>query len=562
MKHAKPLLFLTFKSLVNGFKRALTSPRRLISIIFFVGYYFLIFIRPALGPTRATEMGPLVGKFDFPAPEVIDGVAFGFFGVMSLLLLFGVLSYQTSFKPADVDVLFSTPISPKLVLIFRMVRDYLITLLIPVLFIVMGLRPARMGWEAIFRNMPNPETSGLTLRAMTLGWILMAMVWVAISYAASMFVNRSDRRSEINKRILIGGIVTAVVGLFGYIYLQVPNIQSWGDALQLLQSPVLRSFFFTATFATNMTLSTLYGNYAVAILWGLSLVGLIVLAVKVAMTQVGWMYDQAAVKGFGSSRMKEMQRAGDITGVMAERARQGKLKIRGQTRLHKLRWQGAKALLWKELFLQPRSMLSFLIIFSLLGIAMNVMPALIPTKNVDMAAGGAFLLMQGVTVMMVTMSLSQVGFIEVLRKVDLQKPLPFSPAVTVFFEIAAKSLLAIFAALLGAIAATIANPELWRYALAGTILSPFFSLLLSSSVFLVTILFPDVDDPTQRQFRGLMMLLAFAVTGALPAGVFIGLMFVLTPPLAALTSALICFGISAVLAVISGNLYGSFNPSD
>src|SRR5205807_863901 len=136
MKPLKPLLFLTVRSTVNGVVRALTTPRRLISLIIFIGYYFFVFMRPAM-VSGAPVSAPDHPMFNFPALDVIEGFVFAIFAIISFFLSFGVLNMQSGFKPADVDVLFSTPISPKLVLAFRICRDYLITLLFPFLLVLL-----------------------------------------------------------------------------------------------------------------------------------------------------------------------------------------------------------------------------------------------------------------------------------------------------------------------------------------------------------------------------------------------------------------------------------------
>jgi hypothetical protein len=555
----KPLLYLTYRTFVNGLKRALTTPRRLISLIVFLFYYFLIFVQPALvGGGRRTIPDQMVGRFDFPL-QIIEASAFFLFGFISLILLLGVVSYQTAYKPSDVDVLFSTPISPKLVLLFRMIRDYLITLLVPLVIIVLGLRPIQEGWTLIFRNIPNPEYSGLAMRTMALSWILVAMCWVTISYMVSLLVNRNDVRSDRDRKILYVVVGTLTIAIGAYIVYHARGVQGWEEAITLSQDPVLRSVFFTATFATHLTMAPIYGSVGMALFGAGSLVAIILIATFVSISQAPWMYDQAAVKAFSSLKSRQLQASGDLMGMVAERARQGKVRIRSRSWVHRLRWQGVRALLWKDLLLQPRSMLGVLIMLATIGTAMCVIPAFAPLP----AAGTLLLVMQGVTVLMITMGISQTGFIELLRRVDLQKPLPFSPAAIVFYEVAAKALIACVACVVGAALATAIQPPLWQYALAAVFLAPFMSLLLSSCVFFVTMLFPDLDDPSQRQFRGLMTILAFAVCGFLPVTVFAFLGAVLMPlPMAALVGSLIAMGIAAIMAAISGALYANFNPSE
>jgi hypothetical protein len=196
----KALLFLTTRSIKNGLRRAITTPRRLISIVIFVAYYYWLFMRPAAGATASASLRNV--QLSAPPLEVLQAVVFGMFALLSLVMLIGVFSPLTGFRPADVDVLFATPISPKLVLIFRIARDFSVTLLTPLIFAIFAFRPAVAGWNVLFRNMPHPEASSIALRMITVSWVLMAIVWVSLTYAITLFTNRSDRQSDRNRKIL------------------------------------------------------------------------------------------------------------------------------------------------------------------------------------------------------------------------------------------------------------------------------------------------------------------------------------------------------------------------
>src|SRR4051794_31559313 len=126
MKQLKPLLYLTCRTVVNGVRRAVTSPKRLVYFLFFLSYYFFIFIRPTFTPSRFERIGAptgVVGTLPFPPLEVIDAFAFAVFAVLSLFQMSTLSVYQTALRTADVDVLFPTPISPRLVLLFKIARD-------------------------------------------------------------------------------------------------------------------------------------------------------------------------------------------------------------------------------------------------------------------------------------------------------------------------------------------------------------------------------------------------------------------------------------------------------
>lgn len=563
MNRAKPLLFLTYRTIFNGLKRALTTPRRLISVVLIVAYYFLIFVRPALGSSsQGPQLPPGTTMFDFPPLAVIDGLAFGLFSVLSLLMLGGVMSANSNFRPADVDVLFSTPLSPRVVLTFRILRDYLLTLIVPLLIAIFGLRPAKMGWEAVFRDMPNPEYSGLALRFMIISWLLMSLAWVVLSHAVTLWVNRTDRHSDRRRKrfaLSLGGFAILVVGYLGWRF---TGVASASDALAIAHTPGLRVVFFTATLATQMTMApfTPQGPLMAA-MGGGGLIAIIGLFYWLALRQAGYLYDTSAVRVAQTSKTLELQRSGDVTGMLAHQARMGKFKGLRLRFVGRMTMKGPWALVWKELLLQPRTMMAFLVMFTLLSIAMSLMPALAPDRKGNI--GWLLVIMQSMTLFMFTISMAQTGFLEVLRRVDLQKPLPFPAWVTVTAEIVSKALLGVIACYAGTLVALVIRPALWPFGLAAVMAAPGFSIMLSACTFLIIMLFPDIEDASQRGLRGLMIMLSIAIAGLFPLLAFIGIAAVGAPPYVGGTVAgLMALGIALLVNFLSGRLYATFNPAE
>lgn len=563
MNHVKPLLFLTSRTIFNGLKRALTTPRRLISVVLVVAYYFFIFVRPAMG--SSAPQGPMPAgstTFDFPPLAVIDGVSFGLFAILSLMMLGGVMSANSNFKPADVDVLFSTPLSPKLVLSFRILRDYLLTLFVPLLIAIFGLRPVRMGWEAIFRDMPNPEYSGLALRFMIISWLLMSLTWVVLSHAVTLWVNRTDRHADRRRRVFaiaLGGFAIAVVSYIGW---RVSGVASASDALAITHTPGLRMIFIPATFATQMTMApfTPQGPLT-ALMGGGGLVAMIGLFYWLALRQASYLYDTSAIRVALTSKTAELQKSGDVSGMLAHQARLGKFRGMRLNFIAKLTMTGPRALVWKELLLQPRTMVGFIVMFVLVSVMFSLMPALMPSRRGN--EGWFLIATQAMTVFMVTSALAQTGFLEVLRRVDLQKPMPFRPWVTVTAEVFSKAVLGMLACFVGCLVAVVIKPSLWPHGLASALAMPGFSVMLSSCTFLVIMLFPDLDDASQRGLRGLMIMLTIVIASLFPALTLIGLIAVGAPPyVGGALAGLLSLGIAILVNLLSGRLYESFNPAE
>ncbi|MBI5708412.1 MAG: hypothetical protein HZC36_15625 [Armatimonadetes bacterium] len=563
----KPLLFLTYRSFLNGIKRALGSPTRLIGLLFFIGYYFMMFMRPALTGSgkleRAMRYPMAAGPLEFPPLQVLDALAFTVFAGLSLFMTMGVFSQQGGFKPADVDVLFPTPLSPRVVLAFRMIRDYLLTLIVPFFFLLFGFVPAKAGWEAFFRNVPNKEYAPLVLRTSFGGWILMAMSWVAINYAVSLTLNKGTEAGDRLKRLVSWAVGAIVVGTAAYIAWRLSQAHNARGVLAIASEPLLRVVFLPATLASRMAMAPLEGSLAEGLIGVAGLLGLLGGALFLAFRQAPWLYEESALKATSGIGLKKAQREGDIMGASAEMAKQGKRKTRRFRWLADWQTRGPWALLWKDLLLQFRGMMSMLALLFGVGLFMTLGPLLFPDKDESLSPGAMFLVMQGFALLMATMSLANAGYLELLRRVDLQKPLPFRPTVTVLFEVASKSSLGIAVCLVASALTVALRPGMWPEALAAVILVPPMAILMSAIVFFVIILFPDMDDQTQRQFRGLMQMLALAVLAFPPVLTFMGLLVLRVPPyVGALVAAAIASGIGWVVVMLAGRQYANFNPSE
>lgn len=564
----RPLVFLTVRTLVNGVKRALTNPRRLIAFLFAAFWLGRFVFFPSRGERRAFDVSrlnqatDLLGGLDLI--RILDAAVFCIFLFITFFLALGSLSTRNSFRPADVDVLFPTPVEPKLVLIFRILRDYLLTLLAPIIFIIVGFRPAAMGVKSLQNAAANPESIQQTFRVAILAWLLLAFCWVCINYAASLFVNRSDLASTRNRRILGWGLGIILIGVCAYIAWQASHFQSWKDWVALTENPALRVIFFTATLAMWMVHGVVNGEI-LPLVGGFGGLMLIILGcIKVSMMQAGWMYDQAAVKGFDSADARKLQQSGDTIGLVVAQARQGKVKAGRGKWLSRWTLPGPRALLWKEAVISLRSTWFLILLFGVIAVFMAVLPLVgAGPGSSARTAGFVFLMMQALGVFMSASALSQAGFIEMLRRVDVQKPLPFSFSTTILFEVLAKAIPGSAVAWLCSLVAIIVRPDMWQAALAGVIVMPFLCTLICLVTCLTTLLFPDFEDPSQRGFRGMMNFVGIAVA-CLPGVLIFGGMAAVgvSPILAALVTAGLNTGVAALIASIAGNQYAQFNPSE
>lgn len=557
----KALVFLTLRSFLNSVKRALTSPKRLLGLLFFGLYYAMIF-RPAMRTSQSPDLVPAQarGQVEFPPMDLVDAVVFSGFSFITLVLALGIFNLRGGFKSADVDVLFPTPISPKIVIAFRLVRDTLFTLILPLIFAAIFYRPAMGAWTSLFRGMPNAENAELVLRYGLLAYFLLALGWVSLGYAFSLFFNRPIAWIERLRSILTWSFVLGIVALGGYLTIRVRTAMDVPDLLHIADSLALRIPLFLAWAATAFALSPIQGGQVSGVLGLSALLGFIGLGVAMAMRQSGWVYDLAATRIQQMGDTQKLMQSGDTYAIVAHRARSQKKRIRGVPILNRVRWSRAGGLVWRELIFLYRAQLFMLILFVAISLLM-----LVPVLAIDrFEAQRVFaLFMLGLTVLMGTGSVAQSGFIETLRRVDLLKPLPFASMTLAFAEVIAKAVVGLVPVVPFLIGLLILRPQQAETVLVGLVLAPGVSLVIASVVFLVTVLFPDFDDPTQRGFRGMVSFLAQIVMVGPVVGLMIALSLAGLPLVpAALLSTALALALGIMAAVASGTLYEGYNPSE
>jgi len=563
MSNAKTLWYLWSHQIVNGVKRAVSTPRRLISVLIGIGYYVGMFMRPWDHKTSKAIEGDL-GKNLRLENTTIDHVVFILFMILSLFLSMGMFSFKNTFKQADVDVLFPTPISSRVVMFFRLFRDYAATLLFPFIILIFVYQPTVGFYNAVKKQ--DPMALNHMLRGGFIAWFLLAFSWISISYALSFYVAKNEKKSkQITQTI---GWTNAAMFLAVMVYFAVrmnalPELQTLGNATTTWW---VRGLMFMPTAATTIVMGGLEGSMLM-ILGGVAVFAVIIGgSLTYASRLSGWMYDQAATKGFQSQALRDYQRKGDYTAIVAERARQGKL---GKARIAKkvANWTFRKGwtLIYKEILIQSRigfwMNLFFLVMIAGFGIMFLVMPE---GKNGKSVIGAPlYLAMTGFMAVNMSSIQSYSGFVETLRRVEVMKPLPLTSAQIAFFETTSKAAVAMLMSFVPFLVGFIYRPSLWQYHVAGMIGAPFVALTLVSAIFLVVVLFPDFEDPTQRSFRGIMQLIALVIVLGPTVGIFALLMSMgISPVVPALLTASINVGLTALLTTIAGRFYADFNPNE
>jgi hypothetical protein len=486
--------------------------------------------------------------------------------ILSITLSLGVFNFRNTFKPADVDVLFPTPVPTKIVMMFRLFRDYSGTILVPFVLAIFGYRPT----IGFFKSWQKGDAAGMSnvLRGAFISWVMLALAWVAISYAISFFLAKNEKKGDMIARIMgwVVGLtcIGSITGLMVY-NLKSPTIETLSATTNHWTMQVI---FFLPHAATKMVMGGYSGSLIQSLIGFGVLTAVCATCLSFAAKHSDWMYDQAATKGFQTNTMRDLMRKGDATGMYAERARMGKLRSgRIAARVSKLTLRGGWALIYKELIIQTRTGLGQALFMMLMVTLCAVMFALIPaTGKRGFSTEIQPLFYMGIVGFMgVNMASATAynSFVETLRRVEVIKPLPLNARQIAFYETISKTLFASVITIVPYLVGFCVKPQWWQYHLAGLIAGPVMAMALVAMVFLVVVLFPDFDDITQRSFRGFMQLLGMVVIFAPTAGLFAAGVFVKASPIiAAILSSGVNIGLTVLAATLAGRFYADFNPSE
>ena len=293
------------------------------------------------------------------------------------------------------------------------------------------------------------------------------------------------------------------------------------------------------------------------------LVGTIGAAFTFALAQAPYLYDAAASRGGDDkSTVRELSRRQDYSGLRTLAAQKGKYrKARLATKYARRTVSGAKAIIWREIVVTLRAGFFGNVVGSILATAFPPFFLIIPGKTSIPVV--IYLAMSGFMLSILAMGSGNMNFIETLRKVDTTKPLPFPPQKVVGYEVFSKSLFSMGFALVPFLVGFVLRPSAWDYHLTGLVLGPVLVFMVSAVMFLVAILFPDFEDPTQRGFRGMIMLLATACAIVplflFPAG---AILLKQSPLIGVPFSLIVAAGVTALALLWSGRLYSDYNPSE
>lgn len=576
----RPLVFLAVRTFVNSIKRALTSPKRIVGLIFFLGYYYFAFLRTTIGAVFAGGGPSGSGKFpmqlSLPPLEILHASVFGILSCIFVLQLLS-LGNKNIFRQADVDVLFPTPVSPGSILAFRIFRDTMFSIFLPLLFLVFSWRPVSPILTSLFAN--APAQSGYVFRVFTLVFLASSFAFTCLDHAVTLAIYRNDATAKRNYMIIFWSLF-AFVGVAGYrAWWLLKQGESFKDRISAIGSDsVLNGFLFYPAAATKAILGPLEGSWA-STLGGIAVIlGTAAIGILACQRQLTYMFDSATIRTATFEKVRAAKQAPDAYSTAVRSAQEGKIRSNWGMWVSRIVAVGPLAIVWKNTLIAVRStgplglILFILPVGYIIGFTFYLAPE-VRNLTVNVAGGPSgmkagiwgelFLSMPVALLGSLPISLGM-GQGNVLRLTDLTKPLPFASRSTMFWEVSGGLILAAVTSLPSILLFVALNPYYAFGAVCSYFVAIGFVALSQSNNLLAYLLAPDRDDPTQRAFRGLVFMLGFCLLLSIPFGCALvvgwltwGSRVALIPIGAVFLAA--SLGIAFLCSLVNGNLFDEFN---
>jgi hypothetical protein len=571
---ARVLMYLTVRVLVNSIRRAFSNPLRailttLVLAFFLCGWGGALIGSLAENPARAQP--------DMLQPQRLMLRSIGLVVIIHwFYVVFTII--PSVFRPAfalvqesDVHYLFTTPLKPLalfrgMILIRGLFGALFFLMLLAVYLLLFG--GARLRLLATVQEPVAPAIALLGYPVMYLLVFSTALLW-SIVLEAMEITGRSVRR--LVSRLLIGWAVLSFALTAGYlVYLrrsldEFALLTALGEAVDWLPAYVL----LLPVRGLADAAIVLYQGFtpAMGVSFALWLVG-VLLANRLLARYQDVLYEVGASLARRGAAARASQR--DPLGTYLKRkAEQASTKP-----LRTLRWlerwtpRGVWALLWRDLLITWRAsgwgnlLMVALMAAAPVGLALLIHYTAPSERDVRLALKIAYAVAQALTAFFIAFG-AFYGFTDMLRRVEWQKPLPFSPRAVMVVESLPSVVFFAASQLLAALVISLWFPNDWLFWLGSSVVAISWAIVLMMAMLAIALINPDPTDYTQRLLSGVLMVPALLFSGAPGAAIWllgVGLQWNLwlMVGLSCLTNLFAALALTA----FNGALYEKFSPID
>lgn len=329
-------------------------------------------VQGAIEETQEIVKESFFDKYDIEVKQIIELVISGVILFFIFLSLFSAKGMGDIFLPADVTVLFSAPLKPQSVMMFRLFT----TIGLQIMFSIVML-------FQIPNLVVNLKMSVLAAISIVLAWIILNL-FVSILQLLVYILSSYSEIIKKNSKIFIGAMLVAIVGVFAFNIIRCDKVYIKAALYTFTGSNTHWIPFYG--WIRGMCIAAIDGNNIKALIYmGLNIVGLIGLIVLVWSLKVDF-YEDALVSAERRAEIIEKAKT-QKTAVVRTKERSDKIKRDGFTK-----GSGANVFFYKTLYNRKRlSYFGFLTKTMILYIAIVAM-AVIIVKNGNYGPDRGFLI--------------------------------------------------------------------------------------------------------------------------------------------------------------------------
>jgi hypothetical protein len=568
------LIYLTLRVVVNSIRRAFANPLRAVLTTFVLAFFLCGWGGALIG---SLAENPARAQPDMLQPQRLMLRSIGLVVIIHwFYVVFTII--PSVFRPAyalvqesDVHYLFTTPLKPLalfrgMILIRGLFGALFFLMLLAVYLLLFG--GARLRLLATVQEPVAPAIALLGYPMMYLLVFSTALLW-SIALEAMEITGRSVR-SWVS-RLLVGWAALSFALTAGYlVYLrrsldEFAFLTALGEAVDWLPAYVL----LLPVRGLADAAIVLYQGFtpAMGVSFALWLVG-VLLANRLLVRYQGVLYEVGASLARKGAAARASQR--DPLGTYLQR----KAEAASAKPLRTLRWlerwtpRGALALLWRDLLITWRAsgwgnlLMVALMAAAPVGLALLIHYTAPPERDVRLALRLGYAVAQMLTAFFISFG-AFYGFTDMLRRVEWQKPLPFSPRAVMVVESLPSVVFFAGSQLLAALVISLWFPDDWLFWLGSSIVATSWAIVLMMAMLSIALINPDPTDYTQRLLSGVLMVPALLFSGAPGAAIWllgVGLQWNLwlMVGLSCLTNLFAAFALTA----FNGALYEKFSPID
>ena len=572
---ARALGYLTLRVVVNSLRRAFANPLRAILTTLVLAFVLCGWGGALLGSLMETPAARARPDLFQPQQLMLRSlglvVLIHWFYVVFMVIPSVLRPAYALVQESDVHYLFTTPLKPVtlfrgMILIRGMFTALFFLMVLTVYLLLFG--GARLRLLATVQEPAAPAIALLCYPVLYLLVFSTSLLW-SIALEAMEITGRGVRRWVL--RALLGWAVLSFGVTGGYlVYLsrmseEFALLTVLGKAVDWLPAYVL---LLPVRGLADAAIVLYQGvTPAMGVSFALWLAG-VLLANRALARYQNALYEVGASLARKGAAARASQR--DPMGTYLQR----KAETASAKPLRTLRWlerwtpRGALALLWRDLLITWRAsgwgnlLMVALMAAVPVGLALLIHYTASPERDTRLALKIAYAVAQAMAAFFISLG-AFYGFTDMLRRVEWQKPLPFSPRAVMVVESLPSVVFFAGSQLLAALVISLWFPSDWLFWLGSSVVATSWAIVLMMAMLAIALINPDPTDYTQRLLSGVLTVPALLFSGAPGAAIWllgVGLQWNLW--LMVGLSCLTNLFAALVLTAFNGALYEKFSPID